>query len=201
MDERQVDTEKYIKDHISRVRKRLNVFVQLLIRRAANHDKSKLEEPELSWWKEMDKEPRYAYGTPEYEDKMKRWKKLFDHHYKHNRHHPEHFKFGISDMTLVDLIELIVDWIGYKDIVTVADAIKVCEQQMIRYKFPEELRSIFTNTLIRYFSIMQTTEDVKDQVPDGITEELHIDKDALTVNDPKAKSKIIPEGTFINTYA
>lgn len=201
MDERQVDTEKYIKDHISRVRKRLNVFVQLLIRRAANHDKSKLEEPELSWWKEMDKEPRYSYGTPEYEDKMKRWKKLFDHHYKHNRHHPEHFKFGISDMTLVDLIELIVDWIGYKDIVTVADAIKVCEQQMVRYKFPEELRSIFTNTLIRYFSIMQTTEDVKGQVPDGITEELHIDKDALTVNDPKTKNKIIPEGTFINTYA
>ena len=49
----QIDTEEYIKGHISRVRKHMNTFVQLLLKRAINHDKSKLEEPELSWWKEM----------------------------------------------------------------------------------------------------------------------------------------------------
>lgn len=153
-----------------------------IIRRAENHDKSKLEEPELSMWKAMDKEPRYEYGTSEYENKLKRYKKLFDHHYKHNRHHPEHFQFGISDMTLVDLMELLADWMGYKDIVTVSDAIKVCEQQMKRYKFPEELRSIFTNTILRYFAVIRSPYSNFED-PIGIIEELH-NKD----DDIKAKN-------------
>ena len=173
----QIDTEEYIKGHISRVRKHINTFVQLLLKRAINHDKSKLEEPEISWWKEMDKEPRYPYGSEEYKQKIKRWDKVFKHHYKYNRHHPEHYEYGVSEMTLVDIVEMMCDWLGYKDTITVSEALKVCDEQMRRYNIPDGIRQIIFNTLLRYYSLMGGFNPNYDEnsymnIPSGIIEEL-----------------------------
>ena len=173
----QIDTEEYIKGHISRVRKHINTFVQLLLKRAINHDKSKLEEPELSWWKEMDKEPRYPYGSEEYKQKIKRWDKVFKHHYKYNRHHPEHYEYGVSEMTLVDIVEMMCDWLGYKDTITISEALKVCDEQMKRYNIPDGIRQIIFNTLLRYYSLMGGFNPNYDEnsymnIPSGIIEEL-----------------------------
>lgn len=173
----QIDTEEYIKGHISRVRKHINTFVQLLLKRAINHDKSKLEEPEISWWKEMDKEPRYPYGSEEYKQKIKRWDKVFKHHYKYNRHHPEHYEYGVSEMTLVDIVEMMCDWLGYKDIITISEALKVCDEQMRRYNIPDGIRQIIFNTLLRYYSLMGGFNPNYDEnsymnIPSGIIEEL-----------------------------
>ena len=173
----QIDTEEYIKGHISRVRKHINTFVQLLLKRAINHDKSKLEEPELSWWKEMDKEPRYPYSSEEYKQKIKRWDKVFKHHYKYNRHHPEHYEYGVSEMTLVDIVEMMCDWLGYKDTTTISEALKVCDEQMRRYNIPDGIRQIIFNTLLRYYSLMGGFNPNYDKnsymnIPSGIIEEL-----------------------------
>ena len=174
----QIETEEYIKVHISRVRRHINTFIQLLIRRAENHDKSKLEEPELSWWKEMDKEPRYPYGSEEYKQKIKRWNKVFKHHYQYNRHHPEHYEYGVSEMTLIDIVEMMCDWLGYKDTTTVTEALKVCDEQMARYDISEELRQIIFNTLLRYYSLMGGKNPNYDNnsyvnTPQGVLEELN----------------------------
>ena len=174
----QIETEEYIKGHISRVRRHISTFIQLLIRRAENHDKSKLEEPELSWWKEMDKEPRYPYGSEEYKQKIKRWNKVFKHHYQYNRHHPEHYEYGISEMTLIDIVEMMCDWLGYKDTTTVTEALKVCDEQMARYDISEELRQIIFNTLLRYYSLMGGKNPNYDNnsyvnTPQGVLEELN----------------------------
>lgn len=174
----QIETEEYIKGHISRVRRHINTFIQLLIRRAEKHDKSKLEEPELSWWKEMDKEPRYPYGSEEYKQKIKRWNKVFKHHYQYNRHHPEHYEYGISEMTLIDIVEMMCDWLGYKDTTTVTEALKVCDEQMARYDISEELRQIIFNTLLRYYSLMGGKDPNYDNnsyvnTPQGVLEELN----------------------------
>lgn len=173
----QIDTEEYIKGHISRVRKHINTFVQLLLKRAINHDKSKLEEPEISWWKEMDKEPRYPYGSEEYKQKIKRWDKVFKHHYKYNRHHPEHYDYGVSEMTLVDIVEMMCDWLGYKDTITISEALKVCDEQMKRYNISDDVRQIIFNTLLRYYSLMGGFNPNYDEnsymnIPSGIIEEL-----------------------------
>ena len=173
----QIDTEEYIKGHISRVRKHINTFVQLLLKRAINHDKSKLEEPEISWWKEMDKEPRYPYGSEEYNQKIKRWDKVFKHHYKYNRHHPEHYEYGVSEMTLVDIVEMMCDWLGYKDTIAISEALKVCDEQMRRYNIPDGIRQIIFNTLLRYYSLMGGFNPNYDEnsymnIPSGIIEEL-----------------------------
>ena len=174
----QIETEEYIKEHISRVRRHINTFIQLLIRRAENHDKSKLEEPELSWWKEMDKEPRYPYGSEEYKQKIKRWNKVFKHHYEYNRHHPEHYEYGVIEMTLIDIVEMMCDWLGYKDTTTVTEALKVCDEQMARYDISEELRQIIFNTLLRYYSLMGGKNPNYDNnsyvnTPQGVLEELN----------------------------
>lgn len=174
----QIETEEYIKGHISRVRRHINTFIQLLIRRAENHDKSKLEEPELSWWKEMDKEPRYPYGSEEYKQKIKRWNKVFKHHYQYNRHHPEYYEYGVSEMTLIDIVEMMCDWLGYKDTTTVTEALKVCDEQMARYDISEELRQIIFNTLLRYYSLMGGKNPNYDNnsyvnTPQGVLEELN----------------------------
>lgn len=203
----QIETEEYIKGHISRVRRHINTFIQLLIRRAENHDKSKLEEPELSWWKEMDKEPRYPYGSKEYEQKLKRYNKVFKHHYQYNRHHPEHYEYGVSEMTLIDIVEMMCDWLGYKDTTTVTEALKVCDEQMARYDISEELRQIIFNTLLRYYSLMGGKNPNYDNnsyvnTPQGVLEELNPitseEKEKETYIYGGRKRKIDKVGKFID---
>lgn len=203
----QIETEEYIKEHISRVRRHINTFIQLLIRRAENHDKSKLEEPELSWWKEMDKEPRYPYGSEEYKQKIKRWNKVFKHHYQYNRHHPEHYEYGVSEMTLIDIVEMMCDWLGYKDTTTVTEALKVCDEQMARYDISEELRQIIFNTLLRYYSLMGGKNPNYDNnsyvnTPQGVLEELNPitseEKEKETYIYGGRKRKIDKVGKFID---
>lgn len=203
----QIETEEYIKGHISRVRRHINTFIQLLIRRAEKHDKSKLEEPELSWWKEMDKEPRYPYGSEEYKQKIKRWNKVFKHHYQYNRHHPEHYEYGVSEMTLIDIVEMMCDWLGYKDTTTVTEALKVCDEQMARYDISEELRQIIFNTLLRYYSLMGGKNPNYDDnsyvnTPQGVLEELNPitseEKEKETYIYGGRKVKIDKVGKFID---
>ena len=148
------DTESYIRSHIERVRKKLNVLIDVLNKRAILHDKSKLEEPEFSLWKKMDEEPRYPYGSEEYKDKIKRYSSLFNMHYEKNPHHPEHFPNGIQDMTLVDLIEMLCDWISYKDDIRVTEAIEIVNQQSNRFGYSDEIKNLLINTLIDYFAYM-----------------------------------------------
>ena len=72
-----LSTREYVEKHKRNVSKRIQMFISLLRNRADNHDNSKLSEPEYSLWCAMDMEPRYKYGTPEYEDKLRRFRKVF----------------------------------------------------------------------------------------------------------------------------
>ena len=110
----QISTEEYIGGHISRVQKWISQFSAILYGRGLNHDKSKLCEPEFSMWKKMDQEPRYPYGTKEYQEKINRYQGVFKHHYLHNKHHPEHWCGYYFEMDLIDVIEMLCDWLGYK---------------------------------------------------------------------------------------
>lgn len=146
------DTESYILEHIKRVQFKLIRMIKLLVVRCVVHDKSKLQEPEFSLWVKMDEEPKYRYGTKEYEDKIKRNKKVFELHYKSNRHHPEHFANGIYDMNLIDLLEMCCDWISYKDDIRVTEAIEMVEMQSKRFGFSDEIKILLKNTIFEYFA-------------------------------------------------
>ena len=97
--------------HIHLVGKMVNKIVVRLLERAEKHDDSKLHAPEVQDFTEQT--PKLAgltYGSPEYFAQLKAFQPTLDHHYANNRHHPQHFKNGIEDMNLVDLIEMFCDW-------------------------------------------------------------------------------------------
>lgn len=168
-------TDEYVHEHRIRVKKRILDFIHELFYRMHSHDMSKLEEPEYSLWKKMDQEPRYPYGTPEYIDKIKRNKDVFELHYMHNTHHPEHYYNGVSDMDLVDLIEMLIDWISYKDEISIKDAVELIEMQSERYNMSEDLKSIMKNTLFRHFSRMKSLLKSVDHFIDSDEKEHLID--------------------------
>ena len=149
------ETVDYIIEHKKRVQKRLLAVANELIDRAKHHDDSKLEDPELSGWVEMDKEARYKYGTPEYQRKLNKWKWLLRLHWKNNRHHPEYFDNLVlgkeTERDLLDLIEMVADWISYKDDLRYSEASELVKKQCERYGFSEEISDLLLNTLKNYY--------------------------------------------------
>jgi len=102
--------EDTIKHQIN-VQERMDDIGRLLRTRSAMHDVSKLVSPEKAVFDEMTPLLKdCTYGSDEYKGFLERMKPALDHHYKHNRHHPEHHKNGIAAMSLIDLIEMLCDW-------------------------------------------------------------------------------------------
>lgn len=155
-------TLEYINRHKLRVKQWMNVFINELKRRADIHDNSKLEEPELSGWKAMDKEPRYKYGTPEYNDKVNRYKWLMELHWRRNRHHPEYWQIWEEkkDRDLLDYIEMLIDWLSYTDRkMSYTQARNLVKRQISRYHMNDltdeinnpPMSQLLLNTLSNYF--------------------------------------------------
>ena len=100
--------------HIEAVRNFINLCIKELLDRGEKHDTSKLEDPEVDTFDEYtDKLRDVTYGSQEFNDYKKQMKPALDHHYANNRHHPEHFKNGIRDMNLIDIMEMLCDWEAY----------------------------------------------------------------------------------------
>ena len=104
--------------------------------------------------------------TRKYFNKMKRWQKFFDHHYDNNRHHPNHFRNGILDMTLTDICEYLVDIISYYDEMHVHDAMDIIEKQQGRFRLDYQLSRILISTLIEYFSYIGDFKPEADKTPE-----------------------------------
>lgn len=84
-----------------------------LTSRVSCHDRSKMEEPEVSGFARMKADRRLkdlTYGSDEYRAVLREHKATIAHHYEHNDHHPEHFENGIAGMTLGGIIEMLCDW-------------------------------------------------------------------------------------------
>lgn len=144
-------TDDCIKDttmHINQVKENIIQVVQELLNRANNHDRTKLMAPEVQIFTEYT--PKLAgctYGSKEYNRYLKEMKKALDHHYEVNRHHPEHFENGINDMTLIDLIEMLCDWMAA---VKRHDDGDICESLAInkkRFGISKQLSQILENTV------------------------------------------------------
>lgn len=100
------------------------------------HDESKYSGEEL---------PLLATKTPEDHDKA------MEHHYKVNRHHPEHFQNGINGMCVVDLMEMYSDWLSDAE-EEGADFLQVLEEKQRKYQFSNDLKNIFHNTFVQSHS-------------------------------------------------
>jgi len=138
--------------HIHEVGKNLHMFAKELLDRADKHDLSKLESPELEIFAVASaKLSKLTYGTPEYEESRLALGEALAHHYRVNRHHPEYFIGGISDMTLVDLVEMLCDWAAavqrHKD----SNLVKSLEINISRFGIGEQLASVLRRTIEAFY--------------------------------------------------
>ena len=134
--------------HIERVRNLLNVMVMELLSRGEKHDQSKLETPEVELFTELT--PKLAdctYGSPEYNEFKKQLGPALTHHYAKNRHHPEHWKRGIRDMNLIDLLEMFCDWKAASERHHDGNIRKSIAINGERFNMSPELIEIFENTV------------------------------------------------------
>ena len=98
-------------EHIREVQGLLGDVVIQLLQRSAEHDRSKLESPEVEVFDEFTPKLRTStYGSDEYKGFLEGMGEGLQHHYAVNRHHPEHFENGTLDMNLIDVIEMLADW-------------------------------------------------------------------------------------------
>ena len=100
--------------HIARVRELMEEAIVQLGERALEHDESKFDPEELGPLEALDalieREGQAPFGTPEYVRRTAMLGPMLEHHYAHNSHHPEHFEQGVAGMTLLDVLEMLIDW-------------------------------------------------------------------------------------------
>lgn len=143
-------------DHIAHVRQYLLTIAVDLITRSHSHDASKLFDPERATFDEYT--PKLAdveYGSAEYEAHLAGMREGLVHHYSHNDHHPEHFEGGIADMTIMQLTEMLCDWMAatlrhpHGDIER-----SISEVNKARFGYGDEIEQLLLNTarsLRRFF--------------------------------------------------
>jgi len=144
-------TETVIKETLKHIAKVQEFILKCVIKiglASANHDKSKLEEPELATFvKYTGKLKNTTYGSEEYKEYLKQMKPALDHHYANNRHHPEHFENGINGMNLLDVLEMLCDWYAATKRHDNGDIIKSLEINQKRFGVSDQLTEIFKNTV------------------------------------------------------
>ncbi|MGG3890326.1 DUF5662 family protein [Metabacillus fastidiosus] len=138
-------------EHINQVREFMIDSAKELLDRAIEHDKSKLETPELEiFTKYTPKLKNSTYGSEEYKGFLNEMQVALKHHYAKNSHHPEHYSNGMNGMDLFDLIEMFCDWKAVVMRHDDGDINKSLEINKGRFNIDEQLYQILKNTIERY---------------------------------------------------
>lgn len=99
--------------HKRLVSRYMTTVITDLTERSALHDYSKFSGDEFdSYAHALPRFSQVTFGTPEYAALLAEIEPALKHHYASNRHHPEYFSEGIEGMTLIDLVEMVCDWIA-----------------------------------------------------------------------------------------
>ena len=135
--------------HIKNVGKYLSIIAEDLVKRAAEHDMSKIgSETERTIFIEYTpKLKESTYGSGEYKAFLKEMEVGLSHHYENNSHHPEFYAEGIRGMNLIDFVEMLCDWkaatLRHRD----GDLTKSIEQNQQRFGYSDDIKQILLNTV------------------------------------------------------
>lgn len=141
-------TDNETRKHILKVNALISLMICSLIERSLKHDSSKLGDVEGPIFDEFTpKLSGSTYGSDEYKSFLKEMSVALDHHYKENRHHPEHFDNGIKGMSLIDLVEMLCDWKAATLRHDNGDIIKSINVNQERFGYSDELKGILLNTI------------------------------------------------------
>jgi hypothetical protein len=137
--------------HKQKVSNLLSAVIFELHKRSSEHDMSKLEKPEKPFFDRYTKElSNGQYGSVYYQNAVAKIKPATIHHNAHNRHHPEYHNLsgGIIGMTLVDLIEMLCDWMAATERNPGGDIVKSIDISQKKFGFSDELKAILINTVV-----------------------------------------------------
>lgn len=136
-------------EHIQQVQRRIYAVIANLLRRAQEHDQSKLVSPEVEAFDEFT--PKLAgmtYGSDEYKACLAAMKPALDHHYAANAgHHPEGNPDGIRGMSLLDLTEMVLDWDAASKRHNDGSILRSIEINQKRFGYSDELKQTLLNTV------------------------------------------------------
>lgn len=138
--------------HQNSVREKISEMIFKLSQRAINHDMSKFSNEEVNLFIEMTPKLKSStYGSDEYKKFLNDLKPALEHHYANNSHHPEHFAEGIKEMSLIDLVEMLCDWLAATERHPNGNIFNSIEINQKRFGYSDELKSILINTIIKEF--------------------------------------------------
>lgn len=136
-------------EHISKVQTAMVQMLDNLYARATVHDASKLKEPELSGYAELQARlSEVRYGTPEYAAALEACKEPIAAHYAANSHHPQHYENGIAGMSLLDILEMFCDWYAAGQRTKGGSLKQSLEVNRTRFGADPTLAQIFENTRV-----------------------------------------------------
>ncbi len=128
------------------------LYIDELLDRKVNHDKTKLEYPEKQSFDNSNyKLNQISYGSEDYLKSLFELRQALTHHYRYNRHHPEHFGNGIYGMNIMDLLEMICDWKASSQRQNDGDIFDGIEKQKQRFNYDNKMVKILSNTAEKYF--------------------------------------------------
>jgi hypothetical protein len=134
-------------DHRKMVDSLMGRIFHELSYRIGHHDESKLKSPEKESFDIATPKLRgLTYGSDEYKKAVSELGEALNHHYRENRHHPEHFDNGIDGMTLVDIAEMFSDWMAATMRHANGDFIRSIDINKGKCGLSDQLGNIFLNT-------------------------------------------------------
>jgi hypothetical protein len=145
-----MDSAEETKKHIAEVQKIMCKAAQIIKHRGAYHDMSKLYSPEKDYLDLYGADLKtIVYGSPEYFENLEKVKLALDHHYAIHSHHPQHYENGILGMSLIDLLEMIIDWYSschkHKN-GNIKESLRINQE---RFNISNDLLQILQNTLVQ----------------------------------------------------
>lgn len=140
-------TVRETSEHIALVREFIEIMIDELESRSKFHDNSKFSDSELPYFAEAVELKNLSLGSKEYEESLKKLGPALEHHYKLNRHHPQHFPDGVNDMNLIDILEMFCDWSASVKRHVDGDLNKSIIINQNRFGISDQLTKIFQNTI------------------------------------------------------
>lgn len=143
-----IDSRPDTHEHIAQVRGLVLGAALDLTARAHRHDRSKLETPEVEVFDRVTPElAQLTYGSDEYKASLASMGDALTHHYEKNDHHPEHFPGGIWSMDLIQLTEMLCDWIAAGRRHDNGDPHRSIDINAERFGYGDEIRQLLHNTV------------------------------------------------------
>lgn len=143
------DSTKDTLEHIYSIRRHISTVIEDLRFRGEVHDLTKLYSPEKEYFdKYTPSLIDLEYGSDAYKESLTRLVEALSHHYSHNSHHPEYYTHGVSEMSLMDIVEMLCDWKASSERHSDGNIHKSIEINVERFGIDSQLAAILKRTAI-----------------------------------------------------